>query len=161
VSRERLGRTMGLDVGGRRVGVAISDEMGMIASPLATIDLDRDGLERLVELISRYDPVLIVVGLPVTMRGREGSQAVETKAFAARLAERIDRPIVFWDERLTSSAAERLLTDAGVGRKRRRELVDAVAAALLLQSYLDAQRSQRGRHGTQKRDRSLDSSGTA
>jgi putative Holliday junction resolvase len=161
VSEERLGRTMGLDVGGRRVGVAISDEMGMIASPLATIDLDRDGLERLVELISRYDPVLIVVGLPVTMRGREGSQAVGTKAFAARLAERIDRPIVFWDERLTSSAAERLLTDAGVGRKRRRELVDAVAAALLLQSYLDAQRSQRGRHGTQKRDRSLDSSGTA
>lgn len=161
MSEERLGRTMGLDVGGRRVGVAISDEMGMIASPLATIDLDRDGFERLVELISRYDPVLIVVGLPVTMRGREGSQAVGTKAFAARLAERIDRPIVFWDERLTSSAAERLLTDAGVGRKRRRELVDAVAAALLLQSYLDAQRSQRGRHGTQKRDRSLDSSGTA
>ncbi len=140
-SSGRPGRALGLDIGGRRVGVAISDELGLIASPLVTIDLDREGLEGLVALIKRYAPSVIVVGLPVTMRGQEGTQAAETRRFVESLRPHVQCPIVFWDERLTSSAAERLLTEAGVRRGRRRQLVDAVAAALMLQSYLDAQRA--------------------
>ncbi|MCX2726172.1 Holliday junction resolvase RuvX [Thermomicrobium sp. 4228-Ro] len=146
---ERPGRALGLDVGERRIGVAVSDELGLIASPAATIDLEREGLNALLSLIERYAPSVIVVGLPVTMRGREGAQAAETRRFVELLRPHVRCPIVFWDERLTSTAAERLLTESGMRRNRRRQTVDAVAAALLLQSYLDAQRSRQGR-GEQK-----------
>ncbi|MCX7623512.1 MAG: Holliday junction resolvase RuvX [Thermomicrobium sp.] len=142
---ERPGRALGLDIGERRIGVAVSDELGLVASPVATVDLGREGLERVVELIDRYAPSVVVVGLPVTLRGREGPQAAETRRFVDRLRPHVRCPIVFWDERLTSTAAERLLTESGVQRKRRREKIDAVAAALMLQSYLDAQRASVGR----------------
>jgi len=143
-SSERPGRAIGLDVGERRIGVAVSDELGLIASPVTTLDLEREGPEKLLALIEQYAPSRIVVGLPVTMRGREGTQAAETRRFVEWLRPRVACPIVFWDERLTSTAAERLLAASGMRRSRRREAVDAVAAALLLQSYLDAQRAGSG-----------------
>ncbi|MCS7050294.1 MAG: Holliday junction resolvase RuvX [Thermomicrobium sp.] len=140
---EQRGRALGLDVGGRRVGVAISDELGLIASPLTTIDLNREGPEAIVKLVERYAPTVVVVGLPMTMRGQEGAQAAETRRFVEALRPHLSCPIVWWDERLTSTAADRALTAAGLRRGRRRQVVDAVAAALLLQSYLDAQRTGR------------------
>ncbi len=144
-TKEQPGRALGLDVGERRVGVAVSDELGLIASPVATIDVEREGLPALLALIERYAPTVIVVGLPVTMRGREGTQAAETRRFVELLRPHVRCPVVFWDERLTSTAAERLLIKSGMRRGRRRQAIDAVAAALMLQSYLDAQRAERGR----------------
>ncbi len=133
-------RLIGLDVGGRRVGVAVSDELGLIASPLESVDLKRVGMEGLRELIERYDPEAIVVGLPTGMSGREGPQTAEVRAFARELGEAVHRPIRFWDERLTTAMAERSLIESGRRRRERKEQIDAVAAALILQSYLDARR---------------------
>jgi len=134
-------RLVALDVGERRVGVAVSDELGLIASPVESVDMKkRDGTDRLVALIERYDPERIIIGLPLGMSGREGPQAAATRAFAQKLRARIDRPIVFWDERLTTFMADQSLIEAGHRRARRKQHVDAVAAALILQSYLDSQR---------------------
>lgn len=133
-------RLIALDVGARRVGVAVSDELGLIASPVESVDMKRDGMDRLVALIERYDPERIIIGLPLGMSGREGPQAAATRAFAQQLRGRVDRPIVFWDERLTTFMADQSLIEAGHRRARRKQHVDAVAAALILQSYLDSQR---------------------
>lgn len=134
-------RLVALDVGERRVGVAVSDELGLIASPVESVDMKkRDGMDRLVALIERYDPERIIIGLPLGMSGREGPQAAATRAFAQKLRARIDRTIVFWDERLTTFMADQSLIEAGHRRARRKQHVDAVAAALILQSYLDSQR---------------------
>ncbi|MDI3341627.1 MAG: Holliday junction resolvase RuvX [Sphaerobacter sp.] len=133
-------RLVALDVGGRRVGVAVSDELGLIASPVESVDLQRGGIDQLVAVIERYDPERVIIGLPIGMSGREGPQAAVVRAFAERLATRLNRPITFWDERLTTSMADQALIETGHRRERRKQLVDAVAAALILQSYLDAQR---------------------
>ncbi|ACZ38995.1 Holliday junction resolvase RuvX [Sphaerobacter thermophilus] len=134
-------RLIALDVGARRVGVAVSDELGLIASPVESVDMKRDGMDRLVALIERYDPERIIIGLPLGMSGREGPQAAATRAFAQQLRGRVDRPIIFWDERLTTFMADQSLIEAGHRRARRKQHVDAVAAALILQSYLDSQRA--------------------
>jgi putative holliday junction resolvase len=137
---EHPGRRIGLDVGGRRVGVAISDELGLVASPLQTVDLKRGGIDELLRLIEQHQPSEIVVGMPTGMSGREGPQAKAVREFAAKLAERVSSPIYFWDERLTSFAAEQSLIESGHGRERRKQLIDAVAAALMLQGYLESRR---------------------
>lgn len=131
---------MGLDVGQRRVGVAVSDELGLIASPVESIDLKRGGLPALVAVIERYDPERVIVGLPTGMSGREGMQAARVREFAERLQAQIKRPVTFWDERLTTFIAEQALIETGHSRKARKTRVDAVAAAVILQSYLDAHR---------------------
>ncbi|HET9017125.1 MAG TPA: Holliday junction resolvase RuvX [Thermomicrobiaceae bacterium] len=131
---------MGLDVGGRRVGVAVSDELGLIASPVEAVDLKRGGLARLHAIIDRYDPVRLVVGLPTGLSGREGPQATAVRLFAERLAEETGRPVEYWDERLTSFIAEQSLIETGHRRAERKARIDAVAASLILQSYLDAHR---------------------
>jgi putative holliday junction resolvase len=134
------GRRVALDVGGRRIGVAVSDELGLVASPVRTVDIKREGWAGLVEAIQQYEPVEVIVGLPTGMSGHEGPQAAEVRSFAANLAEQIPLPITFWDERLTTFAADQALMESGYRTKRRKEMVDAVAASLILQSYLDAQR---------------------
>lgn len=134
------GRRVALDVGGRRIGVAVSDELGMVASPVRTVDIKREGLSGLVKVILHYDPVEVIVGLPTGLSGYEGPQAKETRDFAAQLAEHVPVPITFWDERLTSFAADQALMHSGYRTKQRKERIDAVAASLILQSYLDAQR---------------------
>jgi len=138
---------LGLDVGSRRIGVAVSDELGMIASPLEAVERSPQGLERLYELMAVYDPEALIVGLPTGLSGREGVQAAEVRTFVEEIAVRVQRPIIFWDERLTTAIAERALIDSGARRTRRKRLVDAVAAAVMLQSYLDWQRSGTGGTG--------------
>ncbi len=140
---ERSGRILGLDVGERRVGVAVSDQLGVVASPIGYIPRgpgDRDTLRALIE---RYVVTRLVVGLPRGLSGREGPQAADVRAYADELAADLGLPIEYWDERLTTAIAERSLIESGTRRKQRRERVDAVAAAIMLQDYLDAQRQKR------------------
>lgn len=131
-------RILGLDAGGRRVGVAVSDELHLIASPVTVVDLQRDGWEELVRIVSEYDPELIVIGLPTGLSGREGPQARATRRFAEKINQLTGYKTAFHDERLTSFMAEQALIDAGKKPKTRKQRIDAVAAALILQSYLDA-----------------------
>lgn len=131
-------KLLGLDLGERRIGVAVSDDLGIIASPLRIIDLKRQSLSDVASLASELGVDGIIVGLPRGMRGDEGYQARETRAMAAEIEESIEVPIIFWDERLTSAIADRVLASHGRSAKNRRVERDAIAAAVMLQSYLDA-----------------------
>lgn len=131
-------RLLGLDLGERRIGVALSDELGIISSPLTIVDLRRGSLADVARLASEHQVTGVVIGLPKGMRGDEGHQARETRAMAAELAPLLDVPILFWDERLTSAIADRVLAERGRSSRERRGERDAIAAAVLLQSYLDA-----------------------
>ena len=138
---ETEARILAVDLGDVRVGVALSDPMGWTAQPLSTIAAKAEGgpVRAVGALVREHDVATVVVGLPLHLSGEEGERARLSRAFAARLANEVpDVEIVLWDERLTSHEAERLMVDGGVGRKRRRGRVDEVAAALILQSYLDA-----------------------
>jgi putative holliday junction resolvase len=142
---------MGLDVGERRVGVAIGDELGMISSPL-TIVQRRDGdLAELRDLAMAKGVDRLVVGLPTGLSGREGPQAAIVRQFAEALAATVEPEIqiIFWDERLTTAVAERTLQESGAWRRRRKGDIDAVAAAVILQGYLDACRA-RGLRGDEQ-----------
>ncbi len=136
------GRVLGLDWGQRRIGVAVSDELGLIASPLGYLERGSpaDDADRLGALIEEHEPGRIVVGLPLHMAGGEGKMAEAAREFGQQLAERWGREVVMWDERLSSVQADRALLEADVSRRRRRVLRDGVAAALFLQSYLDRHR---------------------
>ncbi len=140
---------MGLDIGDRTVGVALSDESGTLAQGLGVIR--RTGLERdvaaIVELVSREDAGLIVAGLPRSLRGEIGPQAEKVLAFVGALRKACCIPVELWDERLTTRIAERSLREGAVPRSRRRGLVDQVAAAVILQGFLDARRQRRDRTG--------------
>lgn len=139
VRRNRPGRKLlGLDLGERRIGVAVSDAGGSLAAPLETVDLKFASLQAVADLALRHQVEGIVVGLPTTLSGFEGHQAVEARRQAAELAELTTVPIVFWDERLTSAMADRILAASGRRTKRERGQRDAIAAALMLQSFLDA-----------------------
>ncbi len=133
-------RIMGLDVGDRTVGVAMSDELGITAQGVEVIrraGLSRD-LEALKDLARRYSVHKVVYGLPINMDGTEGPQAEKTRNFAEEAARAIGVPAVPWDERLSTVASERILIEADLSRKKRRQVVDKVAAAYILQSYLDS-----------------------
>ncbi len=135
-------RVLGIDHGERRVGLALSDEDGSIAHPHATLPR-RDPkalIAEIAELVREREVGLIVVGLPLSLDGREGTSARRARRFGELLAEAASVPVEMWDERLTTVAAQRALGDAGVKSAAQREMVDRVAAALLLQSYLDARR---------------------
>ncbi|TVR72835.1 MAG: Holliday junction resolvase RuvX [Sphaerobacteraceae bacterium] len=141
MSKQLPGRRVALDAGGRRIGLAVSDELGMVASPVRTIDLKREGLDGLIAAIRQYEPVEIIIGMPTGMSGHEGPQADAVRLFAGEVAEKIDLPITYWDERLTTFAADMALQESGHrSRKSRKEYVDAVAASLILQSFLDSVR---------------------
>lgn len=133
-------RTIALDYGTKRIGVAISDEMMVIAQPLEYIPAEpfAEFLERLRKLIREKEVDLILVGLPRNMDGSYGPAALKVQEFVAVLKETIGMPIKTWDERLTSAQANRFLLQANVSRKQRKEKVDKMAAAILLQSYLDS-----------------------
>jgi putative Holliday junction resolvase len=140
-------RILGLDYGDRRIGVAVSDELGWTASGIATIERTEDGedLRRIAELVERYGAEAVVVGLPVNMNGTLGPRAEICMAFADRLRQTLSVPVHLWDERLTTVSAERTLIEADVSRRKRRQVVDRMAAALLLQHYLDS-RAKRGKN---------------
>jgi putative Holliday junction resolvase len=139
------GRILGLDIGSKRIGVAVSDEEGMLASPTTMVERGRNDRAAFRELIERWQPVLLVSGLPTGLSGREGPQAAETRTYAESLASDLDLPLEYYDERLSSTIAERALLEAGMSRERRKERIDSMAAAVMLQGYLDHQRMRRNR----------------
>ncbi len=135
-------RYLGLDIGNRRIGVAVSDELGLTAQPVLTLERRhnrRDDLRSLARLCRRFGVAGIVVGNPVHLSGDVSPQAVKTQAFAAELGELTGLPIYLWDERLTSREAHQILYEAGHARQEHRKVVDQVAAALILQSFLERQ----------------------
>jgi putative Holliday junction resolvase len=135
-----------LDVGDARIGVAISDELGLTTRGIGVVER-RGGirdLEAVARLIGSYAPERLIVGLPLNMDGTEGPQAAKVRRFAERLREHVGIPIELWDERLTTVEAEETLRATGTKRRRERGLVDQVAAAGILRSYL-ASRTERGR----------------
>jgi putative Holliday junction resolvase len=136
---------MALDVGGRRTGVAVSDELGILASPVGFVERGPRDRADFRALIQRWHITRLLAGLPTSMSGHEGPQAAEVRAYAGALAADLDLPLDYWDERLTTAMAERALIESGARRDRRKQRVDAVAAAMILQSYLDAQRGRRAR----------------
>jgi len=131
---------LGLDLGTKTIGVAISDLTRRIASPLETIARTKfaDDAQRLIRLAKREKAGLIVLGLPLNMNGSEGTRAQSTRAFARNLAKLTDIPIVFWDERLSTAAVERMLIAADQSRAKRSAVIDKLAAAYILQSALDS-----------------------
>ena len=131
-------RIAALDVGEARVGIAVSDELGITAQGVDVVRRvgGRRDLEAIAEVLRPYAPDRLVVGLPLSMSGAEGPQAARVRAFANDVATHLGLPLEFWDERLTTVAAERTLLEADVSRRRRREVIDKVAATLILQGYL-------------------------
>ena len=135
-------RVLAIDPGTVRLGLALSDPSGTIAQPLSVLKrrTEAEDLKTLAELIKKYQVEQIVVGLPRTMDGRLDAAAQDAQAFGGRVGEASGRPVAYWDERLTTVAAERYLIEQGKRRGRRRQEVDRMAATLLLQGYLDYQR---------------------
>ena len=133
-------RILALDHGTKRVGVALSDEMRLIAQPLEFIPPEpfAEFLSRLKEIIRTKQIDLILVGMPRNMDGSYGPAALRVQEFVAALRDALVVPIETWDERLTSAQAQRFLIEGGVRRRQRKEKVDKTAAAILLQSYLDS-----------------------
>ena len=132
-------RILALDVGSVRVGVAISDPLGMTAQPIEVIDRRRvDPFVRTAELVREHGVARIVVGRPLRLDGSTGPAVAAVDEFIATLAAHVEVPIEPWDERLSTAQAQRDMIHAGVRRAKRRESIDKVAAALILQSYLDA-----------------------
>ncbi len=138
-------RGLGLDVGERRIGVSLSDPEGILAMPLTVVDVrtEEEALERIAALAREHEVDRVVVGLPLSMEGNMGLQAQRVAAFADTLAERMEIPVDTWDERLSTVAAGRALTEAGVKRGKKRKRLDSVAACPILQGYLDRWRSGR------------------
>ena len=138
-------RTMGLDLGTRTIGVAVSDELGLTAQAVTTIrrrspTADLSELNRLADAleVERW-----VVGLPLNMNGTEGPKAAQARDFGAVLERNSGRPVEFWDERLSTRAAERALLEADLSRSKRRGVIDRVAAVIILQGWLDSARGAR------------------
>ncbi len=135
-------RIMGLDVGSKTVGVAISDPLGFTAQGLEIIPIDEDkgefGLERLTELVEQYKVDQFVVGLPKNMNNTNGPRVEASQAYGDLLTERYKLPVEYQDERLTTVAAERMLIEqADISRGKRKKVIDKLAAQLILQNYLD------------------------
>ena len=136
-------RVLGLDIGERRIGVALSDPEGIIAIALTVIERESEdaALKQLIALARENEVERIVIGLPRSLDGSLGKQAQAVQMFAKSLARRTELPVVTWDERLSTVAAERMLAEAGVRRGKRKKRLDSTAAALILQGYLDRERS--------------------
>lgn len=140
---------MGLDVGERRIGVAIADELGLVASPLTAVRRGPRDLHDIASLARHHNATRLVVGLPTGLSGREGPQARTVRDFAGELATIMsdDYTIEFWDERLTTTIAERTMRDRGEKTNKHDGRIDAMAAAIILQGFLDAIRSRKLRQG--------------
>lgn len=139
-------RVIGLDYGTKTVGVAMSDETGLIAQPLETIEREkanklRQTYARIESIIEEYKVEAIIIGLPKNMNNTEGERVEDTRHFASDLERRTGLPIYFEDERLTTVEANRILEDTGVAHSARKEHIDKMAAAIILQTYLDRKRN--------------------
>ncbi|MFC6039798.1 Holliday junction resolvase RuvX [Paenisporosarcina macmurdoensis] len=140
-------RVMGLDVGSKTVGVAISDAFGWTAQGIETIKIDEAneifGIERIAELMKLHEVSSFVVGYPKNMNNSIGPRAEASERFAELLRQTFEKPVFLWDERLTTSAAEKMLISADVSRKKRKQVIDKMAAMMILQGYLDSQSIKR------------------
>ncbi len=139
-------RIMGIDYGSARIGVALSDELQMLAHPTETIVVAKvnDPLARIAALVSEKNVELIVVGLPRHMNGDEGASADEANGFAEKLKAKVECEVRTWDERLSTMAAQRALHEAGKSVRESRGYIDQVAAQMILQGYLDSLLSNQG-----------------
>jgi putative Holliday junction resolvase len=135
-------RIMGLDVGSKTVGIAISDELGWTAQGLKTLKIDEErnkfGFDEIGQLIKEYGISQVVIGLPKNMNGSIGPRGEASQRYAEEIENRFFVPTVLWDERLTTMAAERVLIEADVSRKKRKKVIDKMAAMMILQGYLDS-----------------------
>ena len=135
-------RVMGLDVGSKTVGIAISDALGWTAQGIETVKIDESagqfGMSRIQELVTEYVVTSFVVGYPKNMNNSIGPRGEASEKFAEMLEEAFGLPVVLWDERLTTMAAERMLIAADVSRKKRKTVIDKMAAVMILQGYLDS-----------------------
>jgi len=132
-------RILGLDIGSKRIGIAISDELGFTAQGLETL-ISKDAvtdIDYIDKIVRNYGVTEIVVGIPYNMNGTEGPQAKKIREFMDRMSLKINVPLKEWDERLSTTAAERILLEADLSRAKRRKVVDKLAAVLILQGYLD------------------------
>ncbi len=142
-------RLLGVDLGQRRVGVAVSDPTGTVATPLATIEY-RGPHHLAIELrrfVRETGAQGLVIGVPVRSDGVEGPEAAEARTAAERIGKALGLPVALWDERMTTRIAERTLIESGVRRRQRRQVVDCLAAQILLQSFLDARALAKERAG--------------
>jgi len=133
-----MNRALGIDHGEARIGLAISDELGMLAHPLKTLDARGKPIEEIAAIVAEKNIAIIVLGLPKNMNGSEGPAAEKARAFAEKLRAAISCPVKLWDERLTTTAAQRSLHEAGRDVKKSRAVIDQAAAQILLQTYLDS-----------------------
>jgi putative Holliday junction resolvase len=137
-------RVIGLDIGSKRIGIAVSDELGFTAQPVETLmskGVEAD-LDRIVTLVDQYGADEIVVGVPYNMNGTEGPEAKKVRALMDKISARLHIPVREWDERLSTVAAERALLEADMSRAKRRKVIDKLAAMIILQGYLDRRRNE-------------------
>lgn len=138
-----MGRVAAVDFGLKRLGIAVSDERKMLASPFETLQAKKSMAETakaLFDLLQTKGPIdAIILGLPLLLSGKEGEMVAQVKLFAHLLKEYYTGPIIFWDERLTTAQAERSLKEMDMNRKKRAKYTDLLAATLILQTYLDSQ----------------------
>jgi putative Holliday junction resolvase len=144
ISQSEVPRLMGLDVGDRRIGVAVSDPLGLTAQPVLTLVRSnrRQDLKSLMRMIRKYGCREVVVGNPLYMSGDQSPQAAKAQGFAQMLREETGLPVHLWDERLTTTEAHRHLHAAGLAGSEHRAVVDQVAAVLILQGFLDTRRGR-------------------
>jgi putative Holliday junction resolvase len=148
VDGKRVERFLGLDVGAKRIGVAVSDELGLTAQPVMTLETRRnrrEDLRRIARLARRYEVAGIVAGRPLHLSGETSARTAKTEQFAAELKELSGLPVHLWDERLTTREAHQLLYESGHKRQEHAGVVDQVAATLILQSFLDERRRAGGK----------------
>ena len=147
-------RALGLDLGTKTIGLAVTDELGITAQGLPTLERrgPRKDLEALAERVTEYSVDRFVIGLPLNMDGSEGDRAAFTRKFGTALEEATKLPVIYWDERLTTVAAHAALREVGASRKKRKEVIDQVAAVLILQGWLESQRPPSSTYGDDPAD---------
>ncbi len=135
------GRVLALDVGKKRIGLAVSDELGITAQGIETLERTRirEDLAKLKQIAEHWNVHLLLVGQPLHMSGAESRQSEYTQEFAERLHQSLDLPLVFWDERLSSAEAGRMLRESGASLEQKKKAVDRMSAVLILESYLENQ----------------------
>lgn len=138
VSENRPGRTICLDVGTKTIGVAVSDELGICASGVGTIRRRNQAsdIAELEKMAKKYRPREVVVGIPFGRNGSLGAGAKRIKSFSRRVADSLELPVRYWDESFSTKTAERVLVNAGMGRKKRKRVIDKMAATVILDEYL-------------------------
>lgn len=141
---ETLGRILAIDYGSVRIGLALSDPMRIIASGLTTLSASEHSWKEISDIVSKHEVSLVLIGLPLTLKGERGKKAEEVQSFIATLQNHISLPIIQYDERFTSVLAQQAILQLGTSKKKRQKnkgKVDEIAAVILLQNYLDSQRT--------------------